>query len=55
MHDQKFAVDEADIDLDAVGAHLDRTPDGSQGILRFVAGGATVADAEETGRGKTDG
>jgi hypothetical protein len=36
-----------DIDLDAIGAHVERAPDGAEGVFRFMPAGAAMTDAEQ--------
>ena len=47
MDDDQFASEAMDVDLDAIGAHFERAPDGAEGVFRFMPAGAAVTYAEQ--------
>ena len=47
VKDDKFAIDELHVDLDASHAEFECPADGAQRILRLVTGSAAVADGDE--------
>jgi hypothetical protein len=47
VKDDKFAIDELHVDLDARRAEFERPADGAQRILRLVTRGAAVANGDE--------
>ena len=54
VKDDKFAIDELHVDLDARRAEFERPADGAQRILRLVTRGAAVANGYKS-RGGSEG
>jgi hypothetical protein len=42
--DERSVGSRADVELDVIGADLDRAPEGAQGVLGFLPAGAAVRD-----------